>query len=92
MNDVLLINIFGLAGYFMKRYQFEGAPLILGLVLGRMLETALRRSLMLSEGSPWIFFTRPISAIFLFIALAFLISPLFTRERIGKQAIELKDD
>ena len=91
VNDVLLINIFGLAGYFMKRYQFEGAPLILGLVLGRMLETALRRSLMLSEGSPWIFFTRPISAIFLFIALAFLISPLFTRERIGKQAIEMKD-
>ena len=52
VNDVLLINIFGLVGYLMKRYQFEGAPLILGLVLGRMLENALRRSLMMSDGSP----------------------------------------
>jgi putative tricarboxylic transport membrane protein len=92
VNDVLLINIFGLAGYLMKRYQFEGAPLILGLVLGRMFENSLRRSLMMSDGSPWIFLTRPISAVFLLIALAFLISPLFTRERIGKQAIEMKDD
>ena len=91
VTDVLLINIFGLAGYLMKRYQFEGAPLILGLVLGRMFENSLRRSLMMSDGSPLIFLTRPISAIFLLVALAFLISPLFTRERIGKEAIEMKD-
>jgi len=50
VNDVLLINIFGLFGYLMKRYQFEGAPLILGLVLGRMFENAMRRSLLLSDG------------------------------------------
>ena len=91
VNDVLLINIFGLAGYLMKRYQFEGAPLILGLVLGRMLENALRRSLLMSDGNPLIFFTRPISAVFLIVALIFLISPLLTRERIGKEAIEAKD-
>ena len=92
VNDVLLINIFGVAGYLMKRYQFEGAPLILGLVLGRMLETSLRRSLMMSEGSPLIFFVRPISAVFLLIALVFLITPLFTRKRIGEKAIEAKED
>jgi putative tricarboxylic transport membrane protein len=91
VNDVLLINIFGLVGYLMKRYQFEGAPLLLALVLGPMLESSLRRSLMMSDGSPTIFLTRPISAVFLVVAVVFLISPLFTRERIGKKAIEAED-
>ena len=88
VTDVLLMNIFGLVGYLMKRYEFEGAPLILALVLGPMFENSLRRSLMISDGSPMIFFTRPLSAVFLFIAIVFLISPLFSRERIGKKAIE----
>jgi putative tricarboxylic transport membrane protein len=92
VNDVLLINIFGLAGYLMKRYEFEGAPLILGLVLGPMLESSLRRALMMSDGSPMIFITRPLSATFLIVAVVFLISPLFTRGRIGKAAIESKDE
>ncbi len=91
VNDVLLINIFGFVGYLMKRYQFEGAPLILALVLGPMLESSLRRALMMSDGSPAIFLTRPISAAFLIVAIFFLISPLFTRERIGKKAIEAED-
>lgn len=84
------MNIFGLVGYLMRRYQFEGAPLILALVLGPMLENSLRRSLMLSDGSPAIFFSRPLSAVFLMIAIVSLVSPLFTRERIGKKAMEMK--
>ena len=92
VTDVLLINIFGLIGYLMKRYEYEGAPLILGLVLGGMLENALRRSLMFSYGDPTIFITRPISAIFLLIALVFLITPLFTGKRIGEKAIEMQED
>jgi len=92
VTDVLIMNIFGLVGFLMKRYEFEGAPLILALVLGPMLENALRRSLMLSRGSPWIFFSRPLSAVFMLIAAASLISLLFTRERIGRKAIETKED
>jgi putative tricarboxylic transport membrane protein len=91
VNDVLLINIFGLFGYLMKRYQFEGAPLILGLVLGRMFENAMRRSLLLSDGNPLIFLTRPISAVFLLIALFFLISPILTKKKIGEAAIDAKE-
>lgn len=91
VNDVLLINIFGLVGYLMKRYKFEGAPLILALVLGPMLESSLRRALMMSDGSPTIFLTRPLSAAFLIVTVIFLISPLFTKERIGKKAIEAED-
>jgi putative tricarboxylic transport membrane protein len=92
VTDVLLMNIFGLVGYLMKRYEFEGAPLILAFILGPMLENSLRRSLMLSDGNPAIFFLRPISAVFLLIAIVFLISPLFTRERIGKKAIETQEN
>jgi len=92
VDDVLLMNIFGLFGYLVKRYKFEGAPFILALVLGPMFENSLRRSLMMSDGSPAIFFSRPLSAVFLVIALFFLISPLFTRERIGKKAIEMQEE
>lgn len=88
VNDVLLINIFGFFGYLMKRYDFEGAPFIMALVLGRMLESALRRALMMSDGNPSIFFTRPISAFFLIVALLLLISPLLTRRRITEEAME----
>jgi putative tricarboxylic transport membrane protein len=91
VTGVLLMNIFGLVGYLMKRYEFSGAPLILALVLGPMFENSLRRSLMLSHGSAMIFFTRPLSAIFLIIAIVFLISPLFSRQRIGKKVIEMQD-
>jgi len=92
VDDVLLMNIFGLFGYLIKRYKFEGAPFILALVLGPMFENSLRRALMMSDGSPAIFFSRPLSAVFLVIALFFLISPLFTRERIGKKAIEMQEE
>ena len=91
VNDVLLINIFGLAGYMMKRYGFEGTPLIMALVLGGMLESSFRRSLLMSDGDPTIFLTRPISAVFLLVALFFMISPIFTRERLGKRVIETGD-
>ncbi len=92
MDGVLLMNIFGLAGYLMKRYKFEGAPLILALVLGPMLENSLRRSLMMSDGSLGIFFQRPISLVFMSVSFLFLLSPLVTRERLGKKAIEMAEE
>lgn len=92
ITDVLLMNIFGFVGYLMRLYKFESAPLILALVLGPMFERALRRSLLLSGGSPAIFFKRPLSVVFLLIAIVCLISPLFTRERIGKKVIEMQED
>ena len=92
VDDVLIMNIFGLFGYLIKRYKFEGAPFILALVLGPMFENSLRRSLMMSDGRAMIFFSRPLSAVFLAVALFFLVSPLFTRERIGKKAIEMQEE
>jgi len=92
VSDVLLINLFGIVGYYMKRYEYEGAPLILGLVLGGMLENALRRALMFSYGNPAIFITRPISALFLLTALVLLFFPLLTGKKIGEKAIEMQDN
>jgi putative tricarboxylic transport membrane protein len=74
--EVLIMVIFGLIGYLFKKFEYEGAPLILALVLGPMLETALRRSLLLSAGSPTIFLTRPISAVLILISFFLLAYPL----------------
>lgn len=92
VTDVFLMNLFGFVGYLFKRFKFEEAPFMLAFVLGPMFENSLRRSLMLSRGDPAIFFTRPISAIFLLAGAFLLFSPLFTRERIGKKAIEMQGE
>jgi putative tricarboxylic transport membrane protein len=60
----------------MKKLEYEGAPLILAFVLSPMLENALRQSLIMSHGSFSIFFTRPISLIFIVVAIFLLVSPL----------------
>jgi putative tricarboxylic transport membrane protein len=67
--DVYVMIIFGIIGYLMRKYKYEGAPLVMTFVLGPLMELALRRSLILSGGSFSIFWTRPISAIILSLAL-----------------------
>jgi putative tricarboxylic transport membrane protein len=79
--DVIVMTLFGLVGYLMKKLNYEPAPLILALVLGPIMEKAFQRSLMLSDGGFGIFFTRPISATFLILALLILLSPLFLRKK-----------
>jgi putative tricarboxylic transport membrane protein len=74
--EVVIMVFFGLVGYLFKKFQYEGAPLILALVLGPMLESSLRMSLLMADGSFLIFFQRPISAILIGIALFLLIFPL----------------
>jgi putative tricarboxylic transport membrane protein len=63
----------------MKRYDWPAAPMVLGLVLGPLFESALRQSLTLSHGSGAIFVTRPISAGLLAFALIALSAPLWMR-------------
>ncbi len=68
--DVWIMLIFGVAGYFMRKLGFPIAPMVLSVILAPMLETSLGQSLLISQGSPFIFFTHPISAVFM--GLAFL--------------------
>jgi putative tricarboxylic transport membrane protein len=84
VQDIYIMILFGILGYLMKKYDYEPAPLVLAFVLGPMFENAFRQSLIISGGSPIIFFTRPIAAVFVVIALALLISPLVLRI-VGKQ-------
>jgi putative tricarboxylic transport membrane protein len=81
--DLTLMIIFGGVGYLMRKFGYEGAPFILALVLGPMLEKALRQSLLLSRGSFMIFVNRPIAAVTLSLAFLLLLSNLlpFIRKR-----------
>jgi putative tricarboxylic transport membrane protein len=80
--EILIMIIFGVFGYLIRKFGFEGAPFLLAMVLGPMMEIAFRQSLI--YGDPFVFFKRPISATLLIIALILLITPLFsmiTRKR-----------
>ena len=81
ISDVIAMLIFGILGFLMKKFQYEGAPLILALVLGQKLETNLRRSLIMSRGDFSIFISRPISLVFLITAALLLIIPIITQRR-----------
>jgi putative tricarboxylic transport membrane protein len=83
-TDIYIAVIFSLVGLLMKNFEFEGAPLVLAFVLGPLLETALRRSLILSDGSFLIFLQRPISAAFILFSVVVLAAPLFSKLRLGR--------
>jgi putative tricarboxylic transport membrane protein len=72
--DVYLLALFGVLGYAFAKLGCEPAPLLLGYILGPMMEEYLRRALTLSRGDPMIFLARPISAAMLIAALLALCS------------------
>ena len=83
--DVMMMMIFGLFGYLFRKFEYEGAPLMLAFVLGPMFETNLRQSLIVSKGSFSGFFSRPISAVLVGITLIILASsflPYFKKRKV----------
>jgi putative tricarboxylic transport membrane protein len=82
--DVLLAALFGFIGYTFIKLEVEPAPLLLGFVLGPMMEENLRRALLLSRGDPLVFVTRPISLTLLIIAtllLVLVMAPAISKKR-----------
>jgi len=82
--EVFIMVFFGLVGYLFRKFKYEGAPLILALVLGPIMENNLRLSLLMASGSAFIFFQRPISAVLIgaaLLLLAFPLVPWFRRNR-----------
>ncbi|MBW2031354.1 MAG: tripartite tricarboxylate transporter permease [Deltaproteobacteria bacterium] len=73
-SDIYMMLIFGILGYVLRKLQYEPAPLVLALVLGPLLERSLRQALIISDGSPLVFLTRPISAGALLLSLLLLLS------------------
>ena len=87
--DGIIMLVFGILGYLMKKFDYEGAPFLMAMVLGPMMERALRQSLILSQGSFTIFFSRPISACFLLAAISLQVLPLMTKR---KKVSKLQDE
>jgi putative tricarboxylic transport membrane protein len=77
--DVLIMYLIGVVGFFMRRYDFPVGPMILGVILGPMMEAQFRRALQISQGDLTVFVTRPISLAILVVALAVLVGPQIPR-------------
>jgi putative tricarboxylic transport membrane protein len=89
--DIGIMTAMGVLGYILRKFDFETAPIVLGLILAPMLEMSFRQSLAMSSGSYGIFITRPIAAVMLIVGLALLLLNIFTtvmkkvdwRQRLG---------
>ena len=82
--DIYVAALFGLLGYVFNKLKCEPAPLLLGFVVGPLLEENLRRAMMLSRGDASVFFTEPLSAILLAMAaglIVLLALPVIRKER-----------
>jgi putative tricarboxylic transport membrane protein len=82
--DVMQTAVFGVVGYIFVKVECEPAPLILGFILGPLMEENLRRAMLLSRGDPLVFFQRPISLTMLLIAgflLVIVLAPTVRKKR-----------
>lgn len=85
LYPVVIAIIFGILGYVLPKLEFPTIPILIGLILGPLAESSLRQSLMISDGSISIFFTRPISLAFI-IFTVFTLSLPFIKKKLSKSA------
>jgi TctA family transporter len=90
--DVYAIGVFGILGYVLIRLGCEPAPLLLGFVLGPLLEEHLRRAMIISRGDPTVFVTRPISATLLGLAFLAVIVAVLPSIRRKRSEVFVEDD
>ena len=86
--ECMVMVAFGIIGFFLRSFDFPVAPMCISLVLGKLCEANLRRSMILSKGSWSVFVTRPISCIILLLAVAVVVFPLINKHRADKKAAE----
>jgi putative tricarboxylic transport membrane protein len=79
--DIAVMYVIGVAGYAMRQARMPLAPAVIGVILGPIAEQHFRRALAIGEGSPLIFFTRPLSCALLVVAVVLVIIPFFVRRR-----------
>jgi putative tricarboxylic transport membrane protein len=90
-SDMVVMLFFGFVGYLLRKYGYDLAPLVLAFVLGRQMEQAFRQSLILSDGSFLVFFTRPISAVAMALAIFLLVSALIPAFKKKREKIEVDE-
>jgi putative tricarboxylic transport membrane protein len=83
--DVWIVLIFGVIGYFARRYGFAVAPIAVGLILGEMVETNLQNSLKMFDGEWWLIMTQPLAALFLVLAFLGLCGPYIFSKITGRK-------
>jgi putative tricarboxylic transport membrane protein len=88
--DVFIMLFFGFVGYFMRKADFEGAPLLLAFILSPMLENAFKQAMRMSGGDFSIFFSRPISGVLMVIAFFSILSNLLPMIRGKVSAMKQK--
>ena len=84
--DLLMLYVFGLLGFAMRRWDIPVGPAVIGLILGPLAETQFRRALSISQGDASVFFTQPISAGFLAVTAALVVVPWVVRRARRRKA------
>ena len=85
--DLLVMIFFGIAGYILRKFEYEEAPLLLAFILGPLLEQAFRQSMIMSNGRLSIFFVRPASLVALLFCLALVVSSGMTVFRKAREKL-----
>jgi putative tricarboxylic transport membrane protein len=85
--DVVVMVIFGIAGYILRKFEYEEAPLLLAFILGPLIETNFRQALIMSDGRLSIFLTRPISAVALAVSALLFVTTGLSYYRKAKEVI-----
>jgi putative tricarboxylic transport membrane protein len=89
--DVAMTALFGVFGYWLVKHDFEPAPMLLGFVLGPLMEENLRRAMLIARGDATVFLTRPLSASLLAIALLLLVIALLPMIRKRRDEVFVED-
>ena len=92
MFTVYLTLIFGVIGVILKYLKIPVVPMVLALVLGRLMEISLRQSMIMSQGSPTIFFTRPISGTLMVITIVAILYPIIKKHIIPRLRAKKTED
>jgi len=90
--DLYALALFGALGYTLVRFGCEPAPLLLGFILGPMLEEHLRRAMIISRGDPTVFVTRPISATLLALSVIVLVIVLLPSVRRKREEVFVEEE
>ncbi len=90
-TDVIMTAAFGLVGYWLVKHDFEPAPMLLGFVLGPLMEENLRRAILIARGDPLTFFTRPISGGLLAVAILLLVVAVLPMIRQRREQVFVED-
>ena len=90
-TDVCISALFGIIGYWLVKHDFEPAPMLLGFVLGPLMEENLRRAMLIARGDWTVFFTRPISSVLLITAILLLVIAALPKIRQRRDEVFVED-